>query len=251
MEVAGDIRHIVNPLLDSIQTEDEVEKRSPTLLVPGVGRHYKSTIIAELRNNPELSTDRLRRVRGAGTSSEIDNDSTQADNSDSVGLFDDCAFYDPTCTSKFILGRIQRMRKKGKKGFVEYVRPVDLGNKPADVEVIVSKYHCISEEENSHLQYNHQETVVSMPLSSIICKVHLEINEDEGRDDDIYELSEKDSSIVTEFLKRVEMPQRSSVPPRSRNARSEAVDLEDEGRRVDTVTTARGRLSRRVSYLTY
>ena len=71
-----------------------MEKRSPTLLVPGVGRRYKSTIIAELRNNPELSTDRLRRVRGAGTSSEIDNDSTQADNSDSVGLFDDCAFYE-------------------------------------------------------------------------------------------------------------------------------------------------------------
>lgn len=115
----------------------------------------------------------------------------------------------------------------------------------------MSKYHRISEEENSHLQYNHQETVVSMPLSSIICKVHLEINEDEGRDDDIYELSEKDSSIVTEFLKHVEMLQRSSVPPRSRNARSEAVDLEDEGRRVDTVTTVRGRLSRRVSYLMY
>ena len=62
-----------------------------------------------------------------------------------------------------------------------------------------------------------------MPLPSIICKVHLEINKDEGRDDDIYELSEKDSSIVTEFLKRVEMPQRSSVPPRPRNARSEPV----------------------------
>ena len=82
-------------------------RRSPSLLVPGIGRRYKSTIIAELRNNPELSTDRLRRVRGAGTSSEIDNDSTQADNSDSVGLFDDCAFYDPTCTGKFILGRVQ------------------------------------------------------------------------------------------------------------------------------------------------
>lgn len=251
MKVAGDIRHIVNQLLDSIHTEDEVEKRSPTLLVPGVSRRYKSTIIAELRNNPELSTDRLRRVRGAGTSSEIDNDSIQGDSSDSVGLFDDCAFYDPTCAGKFILDRVQRMRKKGKKGFVEHVRPVDLGNKPADVEVIVSKYHRISEEENSHLQYNHQETVVSMPLPSIICKVHLEINKDKGREDDIYELSEKDSSIVTEFLKRVEMLQRSSVPPRPRNARSEAVDLEDEGRRVDTVLTSRGRLSQRVSYLTY
>ena len=34
-------------------------------------------------------------------------------------------------------------------------------------------------------------------------------------------------------------------------SRSEAVDLEDERRRVDTVTTSRGRPSRRVSHLTY
>lgn len=42
-----------------------------------------------------MSTDRLRRVRGAGTSSESektgDNDST-----------DEWAFYDPTCAGKFI-----------------------------------------------------------------------------------------------------------------------------------------------------
>lgn len=76
-----------------------------------------------------MSTDRLRRVRGAGTSSESektgDNDST-----------DEWAFYDPTCTGKFILGRVQRMRKKGRNGFIEYVLPVDLGNKPADVEIL-------------------------------------------------------------------------------------------------------------------
>lgn len=128
-EEVGDIHRIVNPLLDSFNTNNKAEKRSATLLIPGVGRHYKSTIIAELRNNPEMSTDRLRRVRGAGTSSESektgDNDST-----------DDCAFYDPTCAGKFILGRVQRMRKKGRNGFIEYVLPVDLGNKPADVEIL-------------------------------------------------------------------------------------------------------------------
>lgn len=246
-EEAGDIHQIVNPFLESFNTNKEAEKRSATLLIPGVGRRYKSTIIEELRNNPELSTDRLRRVRGAGTSSESErpgvNDSK--DSGDSVALFDDCAFYDPTCAGKFILGRVQQMRKKGKNGIIEYVRPVDLGNKPADVEVIVSKY-CRTSADNRGL-YNHQQTVVLMPLTSLLCKVGLEINQE----DDIYELSEKDICIVTEFLKSVEMQQRASVAPRRINARSVAIDLEDEGRRVDTVPTSRGRLSRRVSYLTF
>ena len=39
-EETGDIRHIVNPLLDSFHTDEEVENRSATLLVPGVGRRY-------------------------------------------------------------------------------------------------------------------------------------------------------------------------------------------------------------------
>ena len=99
-EEVGDIRQIVHPLLDSFHTVKEAEKKSAILLVPGVGRRYKSTVIAELRNNPELSTDRLRRVRGAGTSmvSEKASDSGSTDSNDSVGLFDDCVFYDPYCT---------------------------------------------------------------------------------------------------------------------------------------------------------
>ena len=61
-EEVEDIRQIVNPLLDSFHTDKEVEKKSATLLVPGVGRRYKRTVIAEMRNNPELSIDRLRRA---------------------------------------------------------------------------------------------------------------------------------------------------------------------------------------------
>ena len=128
------------------------------------------------------------------------------------------------------------------------VRPVDISNKPANVEVIASKYCRTSED--SHLYY-HQETVVAMPLTSLICKVHLEINQEEEREDDFYVLSEKDTCIVTEFLQSVETQQRASATPRQRNARSLAVDLEDDGRRVDTVPTSSGRLSRRVSFLTF
>lgn len=198
-----DIHQIVHPVLDSFHTDKEAEKKSDTLLVPDVGRRYKRTVTAELRNNPELSTDHLRRLQGAGTSMESENekagDSGSTDSNDSVGLFDNCVFYDPSCTGKFILGQVQRMHKKGTKGFIEYVRPVDISNKPVNVEVIASKYCCISED--SHLYY-HQETVVAMPLTSLICKVHLEINQEEERDD-FYALSQ-DTCIITEFLQSVE-----------------------------------------------
>lgn len=50
-EEVGVIRQIVNPLLDSFHTDKEAEKKSATFLVPDVGRRYKSTVIAELRNN--------------------------------------------------------------------------------------------------------------------------------------------------------------------------------------------------------
>ena len=110
----------------------------------------------------------------------------------------------------------------------------------------MSKYCRTSEEDNSRL-YNHQETVVSMPLTSVICKVHLETHQDEGREDGICELSAKDTCIITEFLISVKMQQRASVAPRLIyiiNARSVAIDLEDDGRRVNMVSTSRGRLSR-------
>ena len=41
-----------------------------------------------------------------------------------------------------------------------------------------------------------------MPWTFLIWKVRLEINQDQGWEDDIYELSAKDAYIVTEFLKK-------------------------------------------------
>ena len=131
-EEVGDIRQIVHPLLDSFHTVKEAEKKSAILLVPGVGRRYKSTVIAELRNNPEMSTDRLRRVRGAGTSmvSEKAGDSGSTDTMILLVCLTTVCF-----TTLIVLGRVQRMRKKGTKGFIEYVRPVDISNKPGEEQL--------------------------------------------------------------------------------------------------------------------
>ena len=72
-----DIRHIVNPLLDNINHPSS--KSSPTMLVPGVGSRYKSTVIAELRSNPDLSTDRLKRIRTAAALSNAQTDASPAE----------------------------------------------------------------------------------------------------------------------------------------------------------------------------
>ena len=179
----GDIRQIVNPRLDSFHTDKEVEKKSATLLVPGSVRRYKYTVIAELRNNPELFTDRLRRVWGAGTSMESEKagDSGSRDSNDSVGLFATVCL----TTLPALANSYWAEYKKGTKGLIECVCPIDISNKPPNVKVIVSKYCRTSED--SHLYY-HQETVVAMPLTSLICKVHLEINQEEERKDDFFAL---------------------------------------------------------------
>ena len=67
LETTGDIRHIVSPLLDhdEIDKKEGDRRKKATMLVPGNGERYKSTAIAELRNNPKLWTDRLRSIRNA------------------------------------------------------------------------------------------------------------------------------------------------------------------------------------------
>ena len=45
---------------------------------------------------------------------------------DSVGLFDDCAFHVTSRHANFVLGRVQRTRKKCSRGYIDFVRPVSL-----------------------------------------------------------------------------------------------------------------------------
>ena len=79
--------------------------------------------------------------------------------------------------------------------------PLTLETDQRMLRLLWSKYYRTSEEDINRL-YNHQQTIVSMPLTSLIWKICFEINQDQGREDDIYELSAKDACIVTEFLKK-------------------------------------------------
>lgn len=137
IEASGDMKHLLNPLLDQMnrendRTADSRTKKS-TILVPGVGERYKSTVIAELRNNPSLSTEHLQRIRNASVN--LKDACTPTKNQ-----LSSCAFHERQITKMFVLGHVQRMRKKGKRGFIEYVKPVSLDERPKDAEVIFSKY---------------------------------------------------------------------------------------------------------------
>ncbi|KAJ7387394.1 hypothetical protein OS493_004388 [Desmophyllum pertusum] len=233
-DISEDIRHIVNPLLDQ----------------EGVGKRYKSTVVSELRNNPQLSTDRLKRVRSAAAAAAQDqpNDDDQT-TGHSLCLFDDCALYDPDVSGRrFVLGRVQRMRKKGKsRGYVEYVRPVDLANKPSDVELFVSKYLPVPDADN---MYSHSDSITEMSLQSVICKVRMNLEDTEQ--DNMYKLCPSDGRIVNEFITSLQVQQSTRRQQRTNNRAKSSGSAEimaDEGRRVDTVTTSRGRQSRQVSYL--
>ena len=264
-EVVGDLRGIVNPLLDSIcepedtggtvQNSTEKEKHSPTILVPRIGRRYKSTVIAELRNNPTLSTDRLKRVKEASslivtnqTTTGTRTGSNVARKSHDLELFDDCAIYDKSTESMFFLGTVQRIRKKGKRGFLEYVRPISLKERQANIEILVTVYKKHnSETAHGHHLYEKTKDIVSVAISKVICGVELSIKDG---DTNLFEMREEDLQIIKEFVENIQ-ENRSATKQvnQSQNQSNQKSNLPDDGRRVDIVRTASGRKSKRVSQL--
>ena len=264
-EVVGDLRGIVNKLLDSIcepedtggtvQNTTEKEKHSPTILVPRIGRRYNSTVIAELRNNPTLLTDCLKRVKEA-SSLTVTNQTTTgtrtgsdvARKSHDLELFDDCAIYDKSTESMFFLGTVQRIRKKGKRGFLEYVIPISLKERQANIEILVTVYKKHnSETAHGHHLYEKTKDIVSVAISKVICGVELSIKDG---DTDLFEMREEDLQIIKEFVENIQ-ENRSATKHvnQSQNQSNQKSNLPDDGRRVDIVRTASGGKSKSVSHL--
>ena len=94
--------------------------------------------------------------------------------------------------------------------------------------------------------YCHSEETVAKPLLSLICKVYLPIDEDS----EIYNLRERDVTVISEFLQDLQPPNRPGPTPRLRSRSGESNEgvYGDGERRVDTVSTASGWQSRRVCY---
>ena len=103
----------------------------------------------------------MHRVRGAGTVAHQEGNS-QLESCSSVKLFDDCAFHDrANRCNQFVLGRVQRIRRKGRHGYLEDIRPAYLDQRRAEIEILFSKYihHAGGEAQGySHLEENNERT---------------------------------------------------------------------------------------------
>ena len=85
---------------------------SPTVQVPGHGLIHKSTQTSLLNECPNLSHDRLVRVRQRANqgSQQVPSLPLQG-----ICLYHDYAVYEKE-NNQFIVGKLQRMRKKGNRG---------------------------------------------------------------------------------------------------------------------------------------
>jgi hypothetical protein len=76
------------------------------------------------------------------------------------------------------------MRKKGKRGYIEYIQPVSLDDRPTDVEILYIKYNPNQD------KYEHTEETLSTPLS--LCE------------NDLYILQHSDLTVINDFLNALE-----------------------------------------------
>jgi hypothetical protein len=84
-----------------------------------------------------------------------------------------------------------------------------------------------------------------MSFESVICKVNLSI----GDDSDDFKLHEENHNSIMDFLRGLEKRPRSTASVPRPTVSTATAHMEDEGRRVDVVATARGCKRRQVSYL--
>ncbi|CAG2201629.1 unnamed protein product [Mytilus edulis] len=94
---------------DSIPSSLQKRQRiDATLLVPEHGIQHKTTLVKLLNEDPNLSKDRLVRVRQAALPNMAK--STQLGTDNGINLFEDFAYVDRTAKT-FQIGRIQRMQR--------------------------------------------------------------------------------------------------------------------------------------------
>ena len=180
---------------------------SSCVAVPGRNQTiYKSTLVAQLNQDPSLSHDRLTRVRQRQEYQTVEE--TAPTNASMVSLFDDYAVLDRS-KSGYLVGNLVRLSHKGTLGSQDYKRPVsysdDRGSK-LDVP---------------ELKFSLQSTLQSVPFRDIMCHVNLRATEDEI---DTLELSADEHSALLVAVGRLLS---SSRRTRRRPATGTATSVED------------------------
>lgn len=206
--------------------------------MPGVGEMYKSTLVAQLNQNPSVSADRLKRVRTTNTKARQSDVLEEECSVNTVELHDDCALLikDKGKLCTFQVCRIQRMRKKGaRSSYIKYKRPIPLQDIPnqATVELIVNMY---SKFEDNYVYSDNSSKV--FPLTCVLMPVTMSILET-GK----YTLSAQDKENINTLIGHENTCQKRKGP-----VRPCIKDLPDDGRRIRSVTSVSGRKRRQITF---
>ena len=160
---------------EELRSQDSEQiKISPTVMVPGYGRQYKSTLVKLLNEGSELSHDRLVRVRQVQSVPGCDGaKSVETSSEHSISLFEDYAF---VCNHSIAYGRLERMRKAGKtRGMIEYKQPV-LFSDPTrkDVQLLFHTY-----EVKANVFTLETSALVEICANKVISPINLTLNDDD------------------------------------------------------------------------
>jgi hypothetical protein len=193
------------------------------------GAVHKSTLISMLNADPQLSKDRLKRVRFTGTVEGTQPSLTPTvECRTEVSLFSDVAIFvkDRAGPAEYRLGRVQRIRNEGSRGMIEYKRPVAIADtdKFPKLRILVSMY------EKRDSLYVFTAEKVEFTLWNIAMGVKLEYQPDS----DTYVLDCDDQADLATFLQQ-QAPAVRTKRQASRKRNTETLG-DAEGRMVTTVT---------------
>ena len=145
---------------------------SRCVTVPGRNQTiYKSTLVAQLNQDPSLSHDWSTRVL-----QRQEHQTGAPTNASMVSLFDDYAVLDRS-KSGYLVGNLVRLSHKGTRGSQDYKRPVSYSDdRGKDITAYLQIHPKLDVPE---LKFSLQSTLQSVPFSDIMCHVNLTATENE------------------------------------------------------------------------
>lgn len=202
-------------------------------------------MVSLLNGGEGLSKDRLRRVQMKGAeaskqSSELI--STQLiETRAEIGLFSDISLLirDKGKAPRFKLGRVLRMRMPGKRGKIEYSRPVPLNenDKYGYVELRVGMY------KETCGEYIYQpDQQLEFTLWNVLMGVKLTYNSNTNK----YCLPNEERDILIKFVED-EIKQKCKNTKTQKDNSREMKEMVDDGRRVTVVGPATNKSGQRTS----
>ena len=165
---------------------------SSCVTVPGRNQTiYKSTLVAQLNQDPNLSHDRLTRVCQRQEYQVVEE--TVPANASMVSLFDDYAVVDRR-KSGYLVGNLVCLTHKGTRGSQDYKRPVSYNDdRGKDITAFLQIYPRL---DVPGFKFGLQSTLQSVPFRDIMCHVNLRATED-GRDTLELSADEHSALLVT------------------------------------------------------